>query len=76
MPLQIMNDFKILLKNIDKIIDSSGYKLDYIQKQLGLTRITFYRKRKEGTFTMKEAEQIFKIIGEERVQELANRILT
>ncbi len=51
------------MKNLQRLIQERGLKQDYLIEQLGVSRSTFIRKRKEGTFTFEETKQILEILG-------------
>lgn len=49
-------EYRNLLNRVDEFIKLSGYRIDYLQKKLGISRVSFWRKRKHGEFTIKEME--------------------
>jgi len=61
--------YKHLTSNIDAIIKASGYKLEFLQREMNMDRVTFYRKRKKGTFTADEIERLFEIMDVDRLED-------
>lgn len=55
--------YKRFLQKLDDMISNGPYKVEYICKQLGMSRITLYKKRKNNTFTLQEAEKLAKMFG-------------
>ena len=56
---EIAVNFKALQGEVDKLINQSPLKMEYFTDQLGISRATFYNKRKNGNF---EASEIIKIM--------------
>lgn len=52
--LDIVYKYQNLLAHIDKHIEDSKFKKDYLIKQLGISRATFYNKVKKKSFTIDE----------------------
>ncbi len=69
MTLEIISDYKNLISNINKLIDISGYRNDYIAKKIGLLPQTFSVKKKRKSFTVEEVEKIMGVIDNEDVEE-------
>ena len=49
-------EYRNLLNRVDEFIKLSGYRIDFLQEKLGISRVSFWRKRKNGEFTIKEME--------------------
>lgn len=58
---KVLEDYENLLNNIDNLIDESPLKLNYIIEKLGLTRGTFYHKRKKNNFTLNEMQTMLNL---------------
>lgn len=69
MTLEIVSDYKSLISNINKCIDISGYRNDYIAKKIGLLPQTFSVKKKRKSFTVDEVGKIMEVIDNEEVEE-------
>ena len=52
--LDIVYGYQNLLENIDRYIDDSKFKKEYLIEQLGVSRATFYNKVKKKNFTIDE----------------------
>lgn len=66
---ETIKNYKFLAKNVDKIIEVSGFRKDYIMKELQMDRTSFYKKRKEAKFTVDEMERLFEIINVDRLED-------
>ena len=55
-------EIKSFLLDIDKHINKSSYKVEYIVKQLGMTTPTYYRKLKNRRFDIDEIIKILQLI--------------
>jgi len=67
--LHIVKDYKKLVYNIDAVIKDSGYRTDFICKELGLPKTTFYAKKKMHTFSLDEMEKLLTLIDSERLED-------
>lgn len=55
-------EIKSFLLDIDKHINKSSYKVEYIVKQLGMSTPTYYRKLKDRRFDIDEVIKILQLI--------------
>ena len=69
MATEIVNSYKNLINNIGQLIEVSGYRNDYIAQNIGLTPVNFATKKKRGTLSVDEVEQIISIIENEDVED-------
>lgn len=69
MATEIVNSYKNLINNIGQLIEVSGYRNDYIAQKIGLTPVNFATKKKRGTLSVDEVEQIISIIENEDVED-------
>ena len=58
----IVNDYKKISENVAGLIELSGRKASYVQKEMGMDTAGFYKKLKEKSFTENEVEAIIKIL--------------
>lgn len=65
--IDIIEKYRRINQNITEIIFITGYKIDYVYKELGWNRNKFYNKRKKSAFTPSELEKILKIISLEYI---------
>ena len=65
--IDIIEKYRRINQNITEIIFITGYKIDYVYKELGWNRNKFYNKRKKSAFTPEELEKILKIISLEYI---------
>lgn len=59
---KIVSDYKTLCAEIADIVESSGFKIDFVCDKIGLSRMGFYKKRKTGTFKPDELAKLLQII--------------
>ena len=67
MATEIVSMYKTIVNNIGQLIDVSGYRNDYIAQKIGLTPVNFATKKKRGTLSVTEVENILHIIENEDV---------
>lgn len=60
--IQAIFETKDLLNNVEKHIANSPYKVEYIIKELGITKTTYYKKVHERRFDINELMRIFSIL--------------
>jgi len=60
--IQLIADYQLYVKNIKEYIDNSPYKTSFFIKKLGLSKPTFYRKMRKGSFTVEEIDVITKLL--------------
>ena len=65
----IVEDHKSLKNNIDKIIENSGYRLEYISEKMGMDKISFCLKRNNTDFTVDEIERLLNVIHAEDLED-------
>lgn len=69
---EVVEEYRFILKNIDKIIERTGYRIGYISDKMEMDKTSFYLKRKNGSFTVDELEKLLLII---RADELEDEVL-
>ena len=62
-------EYRTLLNRVDEFIKLSGYRIDYLQEKLGISRVSFWRKRKNGEFTIKEMEILSEFIFTDEMED-------
>lgn len=72
MLIETVKNYRLITGNIDKLIEASGYKIKWIEEQMGIDRVSFYNKRKKNKFSEQEIERLLTII---RADELEDKIL-
>lgn len=55
---QIISNYKSLVEEIDQIISKSPLKIEFLAKKLGLGRTSFYNKRRNKSFSLREMEML------------------
>jgi len=62
-------EYRNLLNRVDEFIKLSGYRIDFLQEKLGISRVSFWRKRKNGEFTIKEMEILSEFIFTDEIED-------
>lgn len=53
-----ISSYKEHMNKVSEQIESGPFKMNYICKKLGVSRVTLYNKRKNNSFTLKEVETL------------------
>jgi len=62
-------EYRNLLNRVDEFIKLSGYRIDFLQDKLGISRVSFWRKRKHGGFTIEEMEILSEFIFTDEMED-------
>jgi predicted transcriptional regulator len=62
---EVISDYAEIVEKVDAIIKQTGYKGKFIAKKLGLPESSFYQKKREKTFTVKEMQQLVNLMNKE-----------
>ena len=68
----VVKDYRLIVNNIDALIKASGYKISWIEEQMGMDRVSFYQKRKNKKFSLDEMEKLLAVI---HADELEDKVL-
>lgn len=68
--IDIINDYELLQKNFGKLLENSGYRLDHLAKEIGMTREYFYVKKQRGTFSHEQMKKLLKIIWKPEMEDV------
>lgn len=69
MVIEIVNNYRNLLRNIGNLIDVSGYRNEHVARKMGLSKANFSAKKIKGSFSIDEIEKLIKIIENEDVED-------
>lgn len=61
--LSVFQEYNAIKKNIEEIINISGYKNEYIAKKIGMTSQNFAMKKKRGTWDSEELEKLVDVLA-------------
>lgn len=61
-PLQAVEIYRELLLQLPDMIKKSGLKDKFIYEKMEMPKPTFYRKMREGTWSVDEVEKVLKIM--------------
>jgi hypothetical protein len=75
MVAQIVNNYQLILNNIDNIIEASCYRNDYIAKKIGLQPSNFSAKKNRGNWTVEEVSKLLKVIENEDVEDYYDMLI-
>lgn len=65
-------EIKNLVMNLNQVISQSKYKRDYVIKNIGISKATYYHKIKSLEFTVNELEKIINILFEDEKNVIIN----
>lgn len=68
--IDIINDYEKLQKNFGKLLDKSGYRLDHLAKEIGMSREYFYVKKQRGNFTHEQMKKLIEIIWKPELEDV------
>ena len=66
----IIQDFKIFKDIFPKLLDESGYKMDFLARRLGQNPTTFSNKKKRNAFDLDEMQLLLDIIWSDYLEEI------
>lgn len=68
--IDIIKDYEQLQKNFGKLLDMSGYRLDHLAKEIGITREYFYVKKQRGNFSHEQMKKLLAIIWKPEMEDV------
>lgn len=66
---EIVTNYKFISNNIDKLIEISGYRNEFLAKKMGITASTFSIKKQRKSFTLDEMEILIGLIENDDVED-------
>lgn len=66
--LDIVLNYKNLLENVNRYIEESKFKKEFIIDELGISRATFYNKLKKQSFSVSEMIKLSSLLFPEDVK--------
>ena len=66
---ELVSDYKKISGGVDRLIKLSGYRIGYVQKEMGINNASFYYKRKQAKFRIEEIERILDIIDIDKLED-------
>ncbi len=69
--ITIVQDFKIFKDNFPRLLDESGYKMEFLAKRINLSATTFSNKKKRNTFDLDEMQALLDIIWSDYLEEIS-----
>ena len=67
---EIITAYNTLKDNMALLIDSSGYRNDYLADKTGIKKPHFYVKKKRGSWTDEEMMKILSIIDNDQLENI------
>jgi ribonucleotide reductase alpha subunit len=65
----IISDFKIFKSHFPKLLELSGYRMDYLAERIGLSASVFSNKKKRNSFELEEMEKLMSIVWNDYLEE-------
>jgi hypothetical protein len=72
MVANIVSNYKQLVDNIPQIIDISGYRNEFIAKQLNIQPTYFSVKKQRGSWSVDDVQRLLDVIMNEHVENYLN----
>ena len=70
----LLHEVRILLDSLPAKIKKSNFKPQALIKMTGIPSATFYKRMKDRSFTIEEAEKLFKVLDfEKNLEQSLNR---
>jgi cystathionine beta-lyase family protein involved in aluminum resistance len=66
---KVIDSYERIVVNIDRLIEVSGYRNDYIASKIGLTKGNFSAKKSRKSFSIDEIKRIVEVIENEDVDD-------
>ena len=63
--IRIVKEYQKLIDKLPQLLEDTPYKTQYIISEIGVTKPTFYRKLKQGSWTPTEVIKLLKFINPE-----------
>ena len=73
--LAVIENYNLLKKSLPRLLDLSGYRMDYLAERLGLSKNYFYTKKSKNTFSNEEFEQLIAFIWRDEFQDFLDEEL-
>jgi hypothetical protein len=73
--LAVIENYNILRKTLPRLLDMSGYRMDYVAEKLGLSKNYFYAKKSKNKFSDEEFEKIIAFIWRDEFRDILDEEL-
>jgi hypothetical protein len=73
--LTVIENYNILRKALPRLLEVSGYRMDYLAEQMGISKNYFYTKKSKNTFSNEEFEKIIAFIWRDEFQDILDEEL-
>ncbi len=67
----IVQDFITFKASFPRLLDVSGYKMDFLAKRLGMSPTSFSNKKKRNSFTPQEMQALLDIVWNDYLEEIS-----
>jgi hypothetical protein len=64
----IIKNYQLIVDNMGRLIDISGYRNDYLSQKIGLKPANFSLKKQKGNWSVEELLKLLSIIENEEIQ--------
>lgn len=69
MLIKIVENYQLIVDNIGRLIEISGYRNDYLSQKIGLKPANFSLKKQKGNWSSEEIMKLLSIIENKEIQE-------
>ena len=66
---KIVENYQLIVNNLGKLIDISGYRNDFLSQKIGLKPANFSLKKQKGNWSSEEVMKLITIIENKEIQE-------
>lgn len=73
--LAVVENYNLLKSSLPKLLDLSGYRMDYLAEKIGLSKNYFYAKKSKNNFSHDEFEKIIAFIWRDEFQDIVDEEL-
>ena len=71
----VIENYNLLKSSLPKLLDLSGYRMDYVAEKIGLSKNYFYAKKSKNNFSHEEFEKIIAFIWRDEFQDVVDEEL-
>ena len=71
----VIENYNLLKSSLPKLLDLSGYRMDYLAEKIGLSKNYFYAKKSKNNFSHEEFEKIIAFIWKDEFQDVVDEEL-
>jgi hypothetical protein len=67
--IEIIQQYRSLKEHFSDILEWSGYRLDFLAKEIGMPKASIYVKKQRKSFTEDEMEKLLDIVWTDKIED-------